>query len=91
MRDYSTRTLHEVEIEWDFDVSPGYPATRTDPAEPDTVENVRAMFCVGKKRIPVPDDLAAALMDEAELLSDAMGQREQAMCDAAEARREVMV
>lgn len=91
MSDYSTTYECYVNAEFDYDVSPGYRGSRTEPPEAASVENLRVTI-VGPRgeRLECPDWLTPLLAggDLDWLLDEANGQREQALCDAADARRD---
>ena len=76
---------NDVPVEVTYDLSPGYPATRHEPAEADDIAIVSAT--VNGKDAPqwVYDWLAGDYGYEA-LRDDAGAAMEQCVCDAAEAR-----
>lgn len=87
---YTADTFHEITVEWDFDVDPGYRGSLTEPPERPSVQNVRAWMTGPKgQRHPMPDWWIDLEVDDDSLLIEAQEQREQALCDAADARREV--
>ena len=84
-------THHEISLEWEYTVTPGYPATRYEPAQLPDVEISRVHVNIRGKRYPAPDWLVEELggeMLEAELVEAANDARGEAIADAADARRE---
>ena len=84
---YTATTHHEISVEWDFDMTRGYPATRVDPEEHPAIENFSAAV-IGPKgqRITTFDALVELLFDH-ELLAECAEEQAQAMAeDAADAR-----
>jgi hypothetical protein len=88
--EYAT-THHELTIEWEYTVSPGYPATRIDPPEPPSLEVKRAFVNIAGRRYPAPDWLVEELLTEtteAELIEAAQEARADAIADYADSRRD---
>lgn len=87
---YSTRTEEWTDVEWEFTVIPGCRATRTDPAEAPSVEDVAA-FLVGPRgeRHALPDWWTARHIHEPSLLLAAEEADQAAAEDAADYRREM--
>jgi hypothetical protein len=72
-------THHEISLEWEYTVTPGYPATRYEPAELPDVEISRVDVNIRGKRYPAPHWLVE------ELLTDDLQSK---LIEAADARRE---
>ena len=89
----SSHTLDgwDIEADWQYQIDPGYPATRTEPAEPPYVYNVHVTeLRFEGKVVDCPDWLAMHIMPTAEaLIENANESLEQAACDAAEYRHEL--
>ena len=84
-------THHEISLEWEYTVTPGYPATRYEPAELPDVEIMRVFVNIRGKRYPAPNWLADELLlsvDVQDLIEAANDARAEAIADAADARRE---
>jgi hypothetical protein len=94
MATYSATSECYVDVEFSFDVDPGYKGSRTEPPEAPAVINLSAVI-VGPRgeRLACPDWLVPLLAgsDDSWLLAEAEGAREEAMCAAADARREVAI
>ncbi len=75
--------------EWSWWVSPGYRATRVDPAEPPSVEDLSVTLRMDGKPVTCPDWLFDMIRPSDDwLLEHAHECNESAACDAADARRE---
>jgi hypothetical protein len=82
-----------IEVEFTYDVDPGYAGDRIDPPYPASVDEVRVSI-IGphRQRLECPDWLADILVDqvtEEELLGAAQGARDDAAYDAWADRRDM--
>lgn len=82
----------EFEAQIYFRFVPGYPATRVDPGEADSVEIEKILIRMGDRWHPVDsqlhDMIVGLIHAEEDLLEEATGQLETALDDAAESRRD---
>lgn len=78
-----------ITVEVSYTVDPGYCATRTEPGEPPSVQDLTVTAYLDGDVIDLPDDLLARLTpSEDDLIAHANECAEQAACDAADARRD---
>ena len=87
---YSTRTEEWATVEWSYSVTPGYRATRTEPAEAASVDDVEA-WLIGPRgeRHALPDWWTAHHMHEPSLILAAQEADQAAAEDAADYRRDM--
>lgn len=82
----------EIKMVVNFTVHPGCKQTLTEPAEPTIAEVDQVRFFDGKDEINLPWSIEDRITSRSEfkdwLLSEANDQRETALCDAADARRD---
>lgn len=85
----------ELRVEIDYDYTPGRAPTMIDPPEYEGCEATVVRVFDGALRLPkaAEDWFASRIMQdrdlEEELLDDVYGRAEAALCDAADARREI--
>jgi hypothetical protein len=86
---YTATTNHEISVEWDFDMTRGYPTTWLEPGEDMAIENFSAaVIGPNGQRITTFDELVELLFDH-ELLAECAEEQAQSRAeDAADARRE---
>jgi len=90
MTAYSAETEEYITVEWDYDVSRGYPGSRTEPGYGPSVENLSA-FLIGPhgERHALPDWWAERYMDEKLLIIEADEQQQASAEDAADHQRDI--
>lgn len=89
MTRYTATTHHEISVEWDFEMTPGYPATMIDPEEHPEIDSFSAaVIGPNGQRITTFDGLVELLFNHDELIECAEEQAQAWAEDAADARRE---